>query len=607
MNAKEIGRAAGRIFAYHLPPHWIFRSQEDQEDYGIDGEIEIASPEDKATGFIFKAQIKGQQKVSYINQGTHVSFDLPVDRLRYYMRQIETPIILVVVDVTDKKIFWASLQDNPKIAEDLTNASEKGQKTVAVHLRSEDIIPERTNELLVAVERNMDWLRLHALDRLTGPIDSLISRAHDDVLKTLLEKSKKLSFEIYNENFERLFRNEEFPELFSSAKDVIHSATELVETRLTAGLYIERLFLREPGRRDPRGIAALSELYAVMLTIVRRQRAPVQLRRYVLMLIRALRLQVSVDSDYHYFASATQFSRDSLTGWILASSRSQVSGRAAHDVQKTIFLINRAILDGQHGLFLDALPRLISSIALFTYRLRKDSLQGQADYLASWLKFCVDLAIDLARETGNVGALSEMITLNALSNLDDDGKPTRIEESLALSKTIEDPAIREGIQKHLRGFKDQNEQEHPELTPDQEIEGFRSRAIGLGFNVDDPNDEFGQVIKQGLLDHNPERVIKNCESLVMIPTRALGVPAQMVGLPSAAMKFLYCLKKGNAMGGWRLDDIYLSPVPGMGFKAQFCDTCDLRQTRSESWVWTSQWQQRLAEDHSDIFDRLSRF
>ena len=54
MTNKEINRTSGRIFESLLLPSWAFRSQEDQEDYGIDGEIEITTPEDKATGFIFK-------------------------------------------------------------------------------------------------------------------------------------------------------------------------------------------------------------------------------------------------------------------------------------------------------------------------------------------------------------------------------------------------------------------------------------------------------------------------------------------------------------------------------------------------------------------------
>lgn len=38
MNAKEIGRVGGSTFRALLPPNCAVRSQEDQEDYGIDFE-----------------------------------------------------------------------------------------------------------------------------------------------------------------------------------------------------------------------------------------------------------------------------------------------------------------------------------------------------------------------------------------------------------------------------------------------------------------------------------------------------------------------------------------------------------------------------------------
>ncbi|POA96887.1 hypothetical protein C2134_20295 [Chromobacterium sinusclupearum] len=606
MNAKEIGRTAGRIFAYHLPANWVFRSQEDQEDYGIDGEIEITSPKDMATGFIFKVQIKGQQKVSYIDQGTYVSFDMPVERLRYYMLQIETPIILVVVDVTDEKIFWASLQNNTKIANDLAKATESGQKTVVVHLRSEDTVPEHTTELLVAVEQNMNWLRLHAFERLTGSIDTLIKSSHSDVLRALLEQNKKVTFDIFNEQFERLYKEGKFKELVTSAKPVINSATELIETRISAGLYVERVFEAEVGRRTPQGLAAFADLYALMLKIIRKEKTPAYLRRYVIMLVRVLRLQVAVESDYHYFISSEQFPRESITGWIVSTSRSQISGRASREIEKVILLINRMILVGEYHVFLDALPRLIGAITLFALRLKIEKFENQADYISSWLKFCLNLAMELAITTKNQDLLAQMIMQYALSELDEKGKLTRIEESFTFLNKIDDSDVKMRVQQHLQNLKSQNEQEQPEMTPSQEIDAFRSRAFALGFNVDDPDDEIGKIIRQGLIDYNPERVVRDCESLVMIPSLALGVPAQMVGLRSAGMKWLYCLKKGHAMAGWRLDDIYSSPIPGTGFKLIHCESCEFRQPRSTNWQWTSKWQQNLAEEHSEIYDRIGR-
>lgn len=41
MNAGEIGESAGRVFKYKAPLNWIILSQEDQDDHGIDCEIEL--------------------------------------------------------------------------------------------------------------------------------------------------------------------------------------------------------------------------------------------------------------------------------------------------------------------------------------------------------------------------------------------------------------------------------------------------------------------------------------------------------------------------------------------------------------------------------------
>lgn len=67
MNAGEIGKEAGRIFEYKLPANWISRSQEDQDDHGIDYEIEIKSSDGKALGkdSVFKVQVKGEENCSF--------------------------------------------------------------------------------------------------------------------------------------------------------------------------------------------------------------------------------------------------------------------------------------------------------------------------------------------------------------------------------------------------------------------------------------------------------------------------------------------------------------------------------------------------------------
>ena len=112
MNAGEIGDRAGRIFTYNIPINWIFRSQEDQNDFGIDAEIELKDSNGKALGkeSVFKVQLKGELKTTTIKKGKYISYSLPTTRLKYYL-SFKVPVIFIVVDVTSEHIFWYSLTD----------------------------------------------------------------------------------------------------------------------------------------------------------------------------------------------------------------------------------------------------------------------------------------------------------------------------------------------------------------------------------------------------------------------------------------------------------------------------------------------------------------
>lgn len=87
MKPKEITRKASRIFVNEIPADWIYRDQEDQEDYGIDAEIELTNENGHGNGFIFKAQIKGQEKIEKDN----ISVSLSLKKLNYYLNKVKIP------------------------------------------------------------------------------------------------------------------------------------------------------------------------------------------------------------------------------------------------------------------------------------------------------------------------------------------------------------------------------------------------------------------------------------------------------------------------------------------------------------------------------------
>ena len=146
MNAGEIGTEAGRIFEYNLPSSWIFRSQEDQNDFGIDGEIELKDESGKALGkdSVFKVQIKGEEHSTYIHEGKTLSFNLRMERLRYYF-EFKVPVILVVVEVSSERVYWLPITND----ENLRVKAKKSEQneSVQVHLPIDNILVRKKDNL----------------------------------------------------------------------------------------------------------------------------------------------------------------------------------------------------------------------------------------------------------------------------------------------------------------------------------------------------------------------------------------------------------------------------------------------------------------------------
>lgn len=135
---KHVSRRSGRIFQYYLPDHWIIRSQEDQEDYGVDFEIQITEKDmDKATIDIFKIQLKGVEKERSLELSRNkAKFSIEVEKLIHY-QNLEIPIFLVLVCNENKRVFWVSLQGNKDIDVIIDNASKKKNTTATIVLPNE--------------------------------------------------------------------------------------------------------------------------------------------------------------------------------------------------------------------------------------------------------------------------------------------------------------------------------------------------------------------------------------------------------------------------------------------------------------------------------------
>jgi hypothetical protein len=108
-------------------------------------------------------------------------------------------------------------------------------------------------------------------------------------------------------------------------------------------------------------------------------------------------------------------------------------------------------------------------------------------------------------------------------------------------------------------------------------------ALGLGIDLDDPNDDIAAIARIGIRDDNPDRVVRECKHL-LVQLGSRGIPAQMLGLPAAGSKYVSCKAHRYRSGGLMLDTVYEH------FKSSRCDGCPDREPHAEDWKWTRAYQ-----------------
>jgi hypothetical protein len=129
---------------------------------------------------------------------------------------------------------------------------------------------------------------------------------------------------------------------------------------------------------------------------------------------------------------------------------------------------------------------------------------------------------------------------------------------------------------------------------------YTSMAESVGVDLTDPNDRIAWILRTGLDDLDPSRVLSTCEH-IYITLGPQGLPAQWLGLPTAASKTLHCTLHRFGVGSFTLDQALA------GMKATHCDNCPDRAPRPDSWKYSYEWQHEQNEKVADKFkDPLSQ-
>jgi len=124
------------ILQDQLPDNWIVRI--DRTDYGIDGELEVVDRNRKVVGNIVKFQIKGHRKVRFRAQ--NVVQRVSVSSINYWL-EIPLPVILFVVDVGQRIVYWIDVKSYIHDKLSLVRPNWRQQKTTQIEISTRNRLP----------------------------------------------------------------------------------------------------------------------------------------------------------------------------------------------------------------------------------------------------------------------------------------------------------------------------------------------------------------------------------------------------------------------------------------------------------------------------------
>ena len=606
-RAHEIDDRACRLVPLALPDGWVYREM--QRDYGVDGEVEVFR-DGLSTGVLFKVQVKGLTHPSFMADGRTISFQLDTASAAYLCKELTVPAFLILVDTDKRLVWWHALQLDRSLVAYVDRAQQEQKESIAVHVDSTNVLPGTADRMFQAFSEAALLISFRSVS--SAQEESLLRTMSyvPDASATTRSLAKGLSYARYEE-LQRAWSIRDDKRARGLIRDILRDRAAPLFTIVVA-LEIAEVLAVERFRAIGRGeLVSRVELCFALRQQVLTRRGSLHLRLHASMKLRLARLRSSVSADYGLYmnsrlceASAVGGRVDPVWASALHGARADAARRIVTSYQQCMRLLEYSAKRGEFYIVAREAVAVLGVMADFLVRLRSDGMEQAEEFWAQRLEALAESAIGIAvslREWELVGLL-----IRSTLHLTDIRKPASLDRWLARARgratqvpedegrerlfalLVEDRTAAEEV---LAGANEE------QMSLEEEARMIRAMAASLGVDVDDPSDEIARVARIGLTDLDPTRVLRTCEHL-FLAVGAHGLPAMMLGLPSAGSKTLWCTLHGHGIGGMQLDG-------SMEYmEREHCAACGDRRPRPEGWRWSRPWQMQQHEMHGVRFRGL---
>ena len=605
-KSHQIDTQAQNILRSKLPTNWVPREQ--HPDYGIDYEIEVFHDEQPA-GIWFRIQLKGKEQYQETEDSIVIRFE--TDKINYYISKVPFPVFLFVVHIRRKEIHWLFLQKYVNEILKVENPKWMEQESVTIKIPKKNRFYDNAKEIESEARNGMLYTHLLRFGTPPWSVDFEVKGAIDDIDK--FEEERKRHFRDQNEidlqlalkYYEKEYREKSqqlFIDIFNRTKDQDDYVLEHLSS-IPGILSFYSVF----DEKQSFEIFELSSYGYERAEKIQNKRFIYFFRGSLLeavyhMLVKRIRsnqiIQKVVDKQGRGTGSLLRLYQSKDYEDLLEISKNYSQN------------IYESFESGEYWVSLDLLERLIR-INLFPYwwliteRTKEEltPLLGNAsDLIESSLKLadalgCIDIKCEILKHKA---LLFHFQNRDAYKDVLKSMEALAAEHHLNHYIKLSDDLLHEFNERSPfpEGPDDFSKSRPIEEIPDEEIdEMHRMLAEMAGIDLEKDDDKIANIVRIGLKDRNPERILKNCSHLE-VAAGSYGIPGEMLGLPTAGFKFLFC-KYGGGVYGLSLDSMY----EGV-FRKDCCINCEHYSPMPNDWKWALAWQQEKERERTDEFQRF---
>lgn len=594
-----IDAAGKRLLREVLEPlGWVLNETQAGSDYAIDFDVEVFEKQ-KSTGTIFKVQLKSSASSDYSAAGDFVSQAITVRHARRFVSEIDAPVVLVHADTTNRRIFWFAPQLDGGLPAVFQGKADDAK--VVVRILTSNPLPQTVARLRASIAEMQTNLAFRYLSRAAHPEFLAAVERQPDRERLLKDLEFKADL-IRLTEADALFKAGKLDEAAEALRSILSDPHASIETRFSALYVAENVDVRRAvNARVPDRDRLMIPLRVALEMRALSRKGPAHLKFVALVNRTAAELAIAANQDWGAALLLQQERQASLGDGVwamhLASVRAASVRAVARKYNQCMRLARYAAVSKHRWVLPMPLLRIPEGAATLRLRMEMEGRQEVVRELAASAFAICKVAASIAVENRNENELALAAHAALSISLDPQSPERQWAESIFGSLTNE-TLKRDAFMLLARAVQRRQGMRFEEDIPTTEKQIYENLAAAAGIDVNDSDDLVAQVIRQGLRDLDPTRVLKNCEHILWAPGAA-GLPAVWLRMPSAAHKNLHCLKHGHFIrGGLSLDGAY------HGFRSLYCDKCPDGTPRAADWSYSPKWLQEQYEKHKDALRRF---